>query len=726
MQVRLRWDSQRTPNRQLAARQLLLAAARPSTDQDELAALLHRVDPDEIADLAEHHRIATLLHRRLVEAAPLPDRLAARLEALSASAQAARLHAQRSIRSLDDVLSVPFLVVKGIVLANHWYADPSEREFSDVDVLIDHTAFEHAVDSLSAAGFEPLATNWQGFTDHGVAEIPFRYEASVIDLHWNLVGLGSARRSIRLSTSAAFERAMTIDLAGRSVLTLDPVDTAVHLCINVGLDGARRLRGLVDIDTVVRSGAVDVDEFVDRSLQAGAGPMNSAVLQRCRTMLGTPIATDTLQRCARSRSWLRANDVIDRARSGRRPDAGIASGLLLSSGRASWGSTTRALGGALHEGLRTRAGAAGLTEAGGDLDWRRPPTEGTIETQRRRYLDYVAGPAQRIRRTSCQDLTDLHARLGELQPRSTPLLGAAFADGIRGRRCRADLFEFEDGSLAAVTVRYRWTIGRMTAYPLLLDARAAGVVGAFLQRSGATDLSGMEQDTDPLRPHLARWRGSDVATPAWQPPGFIWEAPGDDVRVATQRDLDDLVDAVWTYSPHAFPNKTLLRRRLKRAIDQLTLVIEVGSPAQPAGFGILDSSTPEYDFWAQLVILPEYRELGLSWRLVAAGAAEAARRGAGGMVCVVDTNPMTLPSDATTGELWNYVTLSPPRRFRGEVRLRRLLDRLLGIRSHRVDTAQPVMRVPGPGDDRVGNRRTQQWWRRSVEEESPGNARPPV
>ncbi len=266
----------------------------------------------------------------------------------------------------------------------------------------------------------------------------------------------------------------------------------------------------------------------------------------------------------------------------------------------------------------------------------------------------------------------------------------------------------------------------MTAYPLLLDARAAGVVGEFLQRSGATDLSGMEQDTDPLRPHLPRWRGADVATPAWQPPGFIWEAPGDDVRVATQRDLDDLVDAVWTYSPHAFPNKTLLRRRLKRAIDQLTLVIEAGSPAQPAGFGILDSSTPEYDFWAQLVILPEYRELGLSWRLVAAGAAEAARRGAGGMVCVVDTNPMTLPSDATTGELWNYVTLSPPRRFRGEVRLRRLLDRLLGIRSHRVDTAQPVMRVPGPGDDRVGNRRTQQWWRRSVEEESPGNARPPV
>ncbi len=666
------------------------------------------------------------MNRRLNATGVVPERLAVRLEASSAANQAARLHAQRSIHALDDTLSVPFLVVKGIVLATQWYADPSEREFSDIDVLVHRARFGEAVDALCGAGFEPLATNWQGFLDHAVAEAPFQFEASVIDLHWNLIGLGAARRDLRLLTAAAFERATKVEIAGRTVLTLHPVDTAVHMCINVGLDGARLLRGLVDIDTIVRSGVVDMDEFVDRTQLAGAGRMTSAVLQRCQTLLGTPVSPDVLEQCSRSRGWLRANDFIDRARTGRRPDAGIASGLLLSSGRASWSSTGRALGGALQEGLRTRLGAAGLTEAGGDLDWRRPPTEGTIETQRRRYLDYVAGPAQRIRRTSCQDLTDLHARLGELQPRSTPLLGAAFADGIGGRRCRADLFEFEDGSLAAATVRYRWTIGRMTAYPLLLDARAAGVVGEFLQRSGATDLSGMEQDTDPLRPHLPRWRGADVATPAWQPPGFIWEAPGDDVRVATQRDLDDLVDAVWTYSPHAFPNKTLLRRRLKRAIDQLTLVIEAGSPAQPAGFGILDSSTPEYDFWAQLVILPEYRELGLSWRLVAAGAAEAARRGAGGMVCVVDTNPMTLPSDATTGELWNYVTLSPPRRFRGEVRLRRLLDRLLGIRSHRVDTAQPVMRVPGPGDDRVGNRRTQQWWRRSVEEESPGNARPPV
>ena len=710
VQARLRWDSRRTPNRQLAARKLLLAAARPSTDQDELAALLHRVDPDEIADLAEHHRIATLLHRRLVEVAPLPERLAERFETSGAAAQAIRLHAHRSIRALDDALTTPFLVVKGVVLANHWYAEPAEREFSDVDVLVDRTTFEQAVNGLSAAGFEVLATNWQGFADHGVAEVPFGYEASVIDLHWNLVGLGAARQTLRLSTVDMFERAVSVDVAGRSVLTLDPVDTAVHLCVNVGLDGARRLRGLVDIDTVIRSGSVDMDEFVERSLRAGAGPMNAAVLQRCRTLLETPIPTEAIRRCAGSRSWLRANDIIDRARTGRRPDAGIASGVLLSSGRNSWTATAQALTESIRIGLSTRAGRPSLTDAGGELDWDRPPTEGTIESQRRRYLDEVTDPTTRIRRVPCVDLTDLHAKLGEFQPRSTPLLGAAFTDGIRGRRCRAELFEFDDGSLAAATVRYRWTIGRMTAYPLLLDDRAAPAVGNFLQRSGATDLSGMAQDTDPLRPHLPRWRGAVSTTPAWQPPGFIWEAPGDDVRVATRQDLDDLVDAVWNHSPHAFPNRLLLRRRLERAVDQLVLVVEAGTPPQSAGFGILDSSTPEYDFWAQVVILPQYREMGLSWRLVAAGAAAAARRGAGGMVCVVDTNPMTLPSDATTGELWNYVVLSPPRRFRGEVRLRRALDRLLETRSPPVRNLQPVMRTPGPGDERVADRRTQQRW----------------
>ncbi len=708
----------------------MIAACDARSSTAGLAELCSTLEVETLLETVAHHRVTPAVHTRIADLSGVPNTLLERLRMMNDEVQATRLHAYRALEHFTLALDARFLVVKGPALIAQAHTQGYPREFSDLDVLVRPADFERAVEGLTAAGFEPLATNWHGFLDHGVAEIPLRFEWSTIDLHWNLVALGATRRHIRLSTDACFKRAIEVRLGNVDVLTLDPVDTLLHVCINTGLDGARRLRGLLDIDTIVRSGRADLDELVVRAHTAGAGRLSVAVLQRARRVLGTPVPDSSLQRLSPGPTWLLANDIVDRIGVRRRNgQTGIASGILLSAGRDDTAATLKSVAENLRKAVAERAGRPGITQEGGELDWQRLPERGDADAHRRRYLDFVnasAAAGTAVRRRRCTDADELHRLIGELQPRTTPMLGAAFVDGIGGRRCRADLFEFEDGSLAAATVRYRWTIGRMTAYPLLLDARAAGVVGAFLQRSGATDLSGMEQDTDPLRPHLARWRGSDVATPAWQPPGFIWEAPGDDVRVATQRDLDDLVDAVWTYSPHAFPNKTLLRRRLKRAIDQLTLVIEAGSPAQPAGFGILDSSTPEYDFWAQLVILPEYRELGLSWRLVAAGAAEAARRGAGGMVCVVETNPMTLPSDATTGDLWNYVTLSPPRRFRGEVRLRRLLDRLLGIRSHRVDTAQPVMRTPGPGDDRVGNRRTQQWWRRGVEEGSPGSARPPL
>ena len=634
VQARLRWDSRRTPNRQLAARKLLLAAARPSTDQDELAALLHRVDPDEIADLAEHHRIATLLHRRLVEVAPLPERLAERFETSGAAAQAIRLHAHRSIRALDDALTTPFLVVKGVVLANHWYAEPAEREFSDVDVLVDRTTFEQAVNGLSAAGFEVLATNWQGFADHGVAEVPFGYEASVIDLHWNLVGLGAARQTLRLSTVDMFERAVSVDVAGRSVLTLDPVDTAVHLCVNVGLDGARRLRGLVDIDTVIRSGSVDMDEFVERSLRAGAGPMNAAVLQRCRTLLETPIPTEAIRRCAGSRSWLRANDIIDRARTGRRPDAGIASGVLLSSGRNSWTATAQALTESIRIGLSTRAGRPSLTDAGGELDWDRPPTEGTIESQRRRYLDEVTDPTTRIRRVPCVDLTDLRAKLGESrrdlpgcseQPSPTASEDADAGRPLRIRRwfaCRRH-------------GRYRWTIGRTTAYPLLLDDRAAPPVGNFFTSFRRSVGDGPGHDSPPpprwpvrCRPHLVAAGRLHLEDPRRR-------CPGRHGRFSTDLSL-----------PHAFPNRLRCEASSGRFINSSS-----SSRPEPRGdlreFGHSSTSSTTSGASRHLAPVREMDALGCAW-CGRTGTARGGRDGRG----VVDTNPMTLPSDATTGGLW--------------------------------------------------------------------------
>ena len=696
-----------------SARRLAIAACRPSTTAPELEELVRGVRVDALVSQADYHRVASTLHDRLDGVDGVAKRLSDELLALRLAAQVKRLDAQRALLLLQRVLDVPFLVVKGPVLSSHWYPRDRLRDFNDLDLLVAPADFGHVVEALCAEGAVPRASNWHGFRAHGVAEVPLRLGSTTIDLHWDLVALAEHRSDIRFPTHELFEHAVTVPVGELEVRTLDPVDTLLHLCVNTGLGDAHRLRNLVDVDVVVGSGRVDLGEFAVRSDRLGLGRLCSAVLQRTVSVLGTELPEGFLAELSPSRSWLLANAVIDRAGLWIGGHASVASSRLIAAGRSSAPATAAAFGRATRRAVLERVGHPSLGQVGGDLDWQRLPADGDIDAHRRRYFNYVAGQARRVRRVRCRDADELHRRIGALQPRTTPMLGAALIDGLCRRGARADLFEFGDGTLAAVVVRYRWTLGRVMAYPLLLDAAAARSVADFLQRSSVTELAGLDRDTNPLRAHLPRWRGAVATTSASQPPGFVWADPPDDVRAATQDDLDDLVDAFWRYSPHGYPNKWLLRRRLRRSIDQLVLVVEAGTPPVPAGFGVIDSSTPEYDYWAQVVIVPEHRQEGLSWHLVAAGAAHAASRGVGGLVFVADSNPMTLPDDSTADEAWNFVDLSPPRRFRGEVRIRRLVDATLAFPSRNDGDVAPadIHRTPGGSDALVSERRSQRWWR---------------
>lgn len=375
-------------------RQLLIAIGR-NEPGERLARLAAEIDVADVVQGAQRHHVVSLMHERLRDADGVPTELINALGHLRLIAQIRVLHLERAISVLTATLEVPWMTVKGRALAN-WQTDPATREFNDIDIVVRPADFGGAVEQLAVAGIELIGANWHGYHAHEVAEIPLAFDGASIDLHWNLIALGRTRRHIRIPTEALFERADQVPLGGTEVLTLDPVDTLLHLCANVGLDGGRRLRGLLDIHAVAGSDCVDFAAFAARARQYGVARLAAAVLQRSNMLLGTSIPSGLLAELAESRAWLAANQMIERAGSaGWHSSDGIASGLLLGSGRDSHVATVGALGRTVGSIILSKFGRPALTQAGGDLDWQQRPADGDVEAHRTAYLDWVAAEAMR-------------------------------------------------------------------------------------------------------------------------------------------------------------------------------------------------------------------------------------------------------------------------------------------------------------------------------------------
>jgi hypothetical protein len=372
-------------------RELLLEVAQPHGDDHRIATLVESVNLDEMVATASRHHVVSLLHDRLHRIEAIPQAAIDAVAVPRLAAQARRHLLQRTLAVATEALDVPALVIKGHVLAADWYDDPMTRDFNDVDMLVGSADFGRAVEALESVGMEAATTNWHGFLEHEVAEIPMRLRGTVVDLHWHVVATGLVRRHLRLRTADLFERAVSTHLDKLELRTLSPIDTLLHLCVNSGLGGGRSLRGLLDIDVVVRSRRVDLAEFAARARHAGAGRLCSAMLQRSSVLLGTPVADDLLVELAPTRAWLIANRAIQRAGVGsRRASAGIAPGGLISSGRDSGVATGAAVARAIYQSFAARRGRPSPTDAEGALDWRRMPVDGDLAAHRRAYLDWVA------------------------------------------------------------------------------------------------------------------------------------------------------------------------------------------------------------------------------------------------------------------------------------------------------------------------------------------------
>lgn len=175
-------------------------------------------------------------------------------EPLRSVADGDRMAVLRQVRQMDTAAraldGLPWLSIKGPLLAVQTTGDFAARGYGDLDVVVSPDDVGEAHRRLVAAGWRPDGTFPQPGPSWGwrhmlrtYGELPLYGDRSVVDLHWAL-----APTRGRLPTFAeAWARREEIPLAGRSWSTISRGHALQHSCVHAATDSWRWLRSLVDI-----------------------------------------------------------------------------------------------------------------------------------------------------------------------------------------------------------------------------------------------------------------------------------------------------------------------------------------------------------------------------------------------------------------------------------------------------------------------------------------------
>ena len=307
----------------MPVRDALIAIVRRPGEAGTILAGLPPEERDLVLDAAVHHGLGTTVAVACHDARlPVPDLLQAHRFDMANR----RAHIMTALGALAPALTaagIPWAVLQGPVVATY-LPEPSQREFVDLDILVDGARIADALDAFGDAGASHVNRNWEGALRHGVAEFPAFVAGIPVDVHWHLVGLRKERRRFAIPVAAMLERARPVAWGSVTGRRLDPEDNAIHVALHEGLGGAWRLSGLRDVAAFAGAGDLDMDTLVRRALDYGAAPVVGQVLDRCREVLDAAVPPQVAGRLAPPAA-LRARRWVDRrwSRGPRQPFSGI-------------------------------------------------------------------------------------------------------------------------------------------------------------------------------------------------------------------------------------------------------------------------------------------------------------------------------------------------------------------------------------------------------------------
>jgi len=282
--------------------QLLLACARPAREKGEkarLEALLREErDWEKLLQCAEHHGVAPLLHRRLVEegGTPIPPQFREALERAFRENAVKNLYLTAELLRLLAIFAdhgVPVLPYKGPTLAQALYGDVAMRQFSDLDLLVRADDVPRAPEVLRAAGYHPdppLPARQKAYVAYA-SELMFRSPARrvLVELQWQIA---PRYFSVPFDTASFWEKPLSVPLQGRMVPTLSAENLLLVLCAHGSKHQWQSLGWVCDVAELLQfSAGMDWTLVLDTARRLGAERLLLLGLHLAQSLLGAPLPT---------------------------------------------------------------------------------------------------------------------------------------------------------------------------------------------------------------------------------------------------------------------------------------------------------------------------------------------------------------------------------------------------------------------------------------------------
>jgi Uncharacterised nucleotidyltransferase len=276
---------------------------------DGIREMLGRAGASEVGNAAAEHGVTNLLYlstRGIDELDPELRSLLATVYHLNLTHHMKVIGELTTMSAALDAAQIPFMVVKGPVLAEVVYPRNDLRAYGDLDLVIPRRAFGNAITALLESGCDMVDRNWRVIRREmrGQLHMTARFGTS-LDVHWHLLNRSSVRRSFDIDMDALFSRGRTASLDGPTVLTLDPPDTLLQLALHAALAGGAKLAWLKDIDRAAADPVLDWDEVVRRAETWRVGETAAVSLRRSAQLIGAPVPAEVIDRLSGSRVWQR-------------------------------------------------------------------------------------------------------------------------------------------------------------------------------------------------------------------------------------------------------------------------------------------------------------------------------------------------------------------------------------------------------------------------------------